>query len=353
MMRPGPVVHGALLAAALGFAWQTWTRDRDTAPTAATLTVWPGSGAVTSLALHGTLRDVRVERRGADGSDYFWATVTKTTPPPPKPAVPDGGPPPNMSPAEDKGTTTTLEFPVGEEGEKALAKLAPLKALRDLGPVQAKEEYGLGAESDRLTVDVAGTAHELVLGAKVFGGDDRYVLEPAGGHIFVVAGENLRALDAPEFALRERKLHAFAPNDVAEVKVRRGGKERALVRQAKGTPPPDGELPAQRPGAATWADAATPDKPDQTLANFMERVEQLAPLEYGQAPEAASLTPVGTIEYRGKDGKVLGTVELTKKPAQTAGQFDYYVKSERTRGLAKVSPMAAARVDQDLEQVVK
>jgi len=347
-MRTGPAVHGVLLAAALGVGWMTWTRDKTVAPATATLTVWPESGAVESLALHGPLRDLTIEKK-ADGGDYYWASLTKTTPPPTKPAAPDGGV--AMSVLEDKGTTTKQEFPVGDEGEKTLGRFAPLKALRDLGVKTSKEEYGFGDDSDKLTVKIGGKTHELTLGARVFGGDDRYVLDPASGHVFVVAGEVARPFDAPEFSLRERKLHGFQPGDVGEATVRAADKEKKLLHVAK-APPAEGAAPPARPtGAMSWADAKTPDKPDQTLANFMDRIEALAPMEYGQKPEG--LTTVGAIEYRGKDGKVLGSVELSKKPAEKAGQFDYYVKTEKTHGLAKVSTAAGTRVDQDLAQVLQ
>jgi len=336
-MRSGPVVHGVLLAAALGFAWQTWTRDRAAEAPAASVNVWSAAGPVEALALHGPLRDVTVERRTGEGGAYLWATVTKRTP---APAAPDAGAAPNQSVLEDKGTT--IGIPVSDEGEKALARLAPLQALRDLGASMSKEEAGVGEQAEKLTVTVGGQKHELVLGAKVFGGDDRYVFEPAGGHVYVVAADVMRTFDAPEFSLRNHKLHAFPPADVASVVLRAGGKERTIAHQTK-----PGE------GAVTvWADARTPDKPDQTLANFMDRIDQLIPIAYAQTPDAARLVPVGTIEYRGKDEKVLGTVEMTKIPAEAAGQFDYYVKSERTRGQAKVSPAAAARVEQDLAQLL-
>ena len=255
-MKTGPVVHGVLLAAALGVAWMTWTRDKTVAPATATLTIWPESGAVESLALHGTLRDLSVEKK-ADG-DYYWASLTKTTAPPAKPAAPDGGV--TMSVIEDKGTTTKQEFPVGDEGEKALGRFAPLKALRDLGAKTSKEEYGFGDESDKLTVKIGGKSHELTLGARVFGGDNRYVLDPAGGHVFVIAGEVLRPFDAPEFSLRERKLHGFQPGDVGEAVVRAGDKEKKLLHVPK-APPAEGATPPARPRRAARCPGPTPRRP--------------------------------------------------------------------------------------------
>jgi len=84
---------------------------------------------------------------------------------------------------EDKGTTVTKEFPVGEDGSKFLERLAPLKALRDLGvPTDAqKADWGLADAKDRLTVTFKSGARELLLGARVFGGSDRYVLERMNG----------------------------------------------------------------------------------------------------------------------------------------------------------------------------
>jgi Domain of unknown function (DUF4340) len=350
-MKTGPVVHGVLLAAALGVAWQTWTRDRAASPTLATLTVWPDAGPVESFAMKSRLRDVTVERRGEGPERYAWATVQKRTPPPKPRALPDAGTAASTSLAEPTGTTTTTAFPVSEDGEKALARLAGLKALRDLGTTASREEYGLGDESERLSVTSGGAAHELVLGAKVFGGDDRYVLDPAGGHVYVIAAEIMRPFDVPDFSLRERRLHGFLMSDVAQVKLRAGGKDRTLVRQPKPASPHD-PAAADRPGGASWADAKTVDKPDAALTSFMDRVEQLAPTDFGQTPDAATLTPVLTVEYQANGGKALGTVELSKKPGAAAGTFDYFVKSERTRGLAKVSATAAGRVDQELAQIV-
>ena len=45
-------------------------------------------------------------------------------------------------------------------------------------------------------------------------------------------------------------------------------------------------------------------------------------------------------------------MEPWKKPGSAPDKFDYFVKTERTRAMAKVNEAAAARVDQDLAQVV-
>jgi hypothetical protein len=71
---------------------------------------------------------------------------------------------------------------------------------------------------------------------------------------------------------------------------------------------------------------------------------------------------VATVEYQDKGGGSLGKVELFKRastalptgapPGAAAPRAEYFVRSERTRGLARVSVPAGERVDQDVAQIV-
>ena len=78
-MRIGPIAHGALLVAALGFAYQTWTRDKSEAPKVGTDTVWNEALAdFEAFAYDGENKSVRVERRGEGSDTYYWGQVTRT-----------------------------------------------------------------------------------------------------------------------------------------------------------------------------------------------------------------------------------------------------------------------------------
>ena len=101
----------------------------------------------------------------------------------------------------------------------------------------------------------------------------------------------------------------------------------------------------------TWAYADSTGEPDQTLANFMSRVNKLTPSDYLPEMTREGLTEVVRIDYHGRDGKLLGHLELYKKPGAREGTFEYYVFSERTRVIAKTHPGAAKRVDKALEQL--
>ena len=91
MMKIGPVAHGALTVLALGFAYQTWTREKTEPPKAGEVTVWNESlGDFESFAYDAEAKSVRVEKRAEGGNTYYWGSVT-TSKKPPRPKVPVKG----------------------------------------------------------------------------------------------------------------------------------------------------------------------------------------------------------------------------------------------------------------------
>lgn len=357
MKRQGPIGHGLLLAGALVFGYTTWTRDTSVKVVRGDFTIWGGSPAdVKVVRLESEVRKAKIERRAADkGGEYLWGTTVKT-PPAPKPK--EGEPPDSLMSTAETPPSTTKEFPVSEAGQALFEKLAPLKGLDELQALDdvKKEEYGLKEVKDTLYVELkSGEVRELQIGGRVFGGNDRYVLDKKTGKGWAIAGEVIQPLEGADTSLKETKLHAWKDDEVAKVDVKAAsGKTRALARKngaAPAVPPPPGPHGEPPPAASSWADAATPDKPDQTLGNFMDRVGKLAPLEYATAP-VEGLTSVVAFDYKDKSGKVIGTTELFKKPGAKEGEFEYWIKSEQTRVHAKVSRPSAERVDQDLAQLL-
>lgn len=350
-MTRGTMFHGALLFVALGAAWQTWTRDKTVKPRTGDVIVWKGAPSdVKGIVYHSEapmVKDVAVERRGG----YLWAIVTtveKPAKPPPKPPA-DGADPatqPMQEEPEPQPITRRQEFLVGAEGEKLFEKLAPLRALRDAGTLDEahKGEYGLTDPKDKLIVKLASGDRELLVGGKVYGSEDRYVMDPATKRVWVVSAEVWRPLTSHTL-LKDGRLHAFGADDVAQVTVSWGDKQRTMLRKK----PAVGSKPV-------WTDAGKPDEPDQTLANFMERVEQLTVQEYVPDQTEEGLTRVATFEYRNAKGEVIGRTELFKRPSATpppagaaaAPQFDWFVRTERAPVFARLYASVAQRVEQDL-----
>ena len=128
-----------------------------------------------------------------------------------------GGQSKDDSQADDDTLTTTREFPVGKAGDDLVNNLSHLHALRDLGVLtdKQKNEYGLADSKENLTVFFKnGKKHSLLIGARVFGGSDRYALEPDSGKGYVLSNsEILRFLSGAETALGLRVQHAFERAD--------------------------------------------------------------------------------------------------------------------------------------------
>ena len=480
-MRVGVIAHGALLVASLGFAYQTWTREKEVEPKAGTVTVWNKSMAdFEAFAFDAENKSVRVEKRKDDQGSYYWGQVTRTKktpkpktpvkgepekpagdedahgghgmPPGPggmpkpkgpgakdkapatpapatppagdkKPAAPAGGPtkapqsphysqptPPDphgepggddgdgpmdtpddpsggtSTPAEEETTTTTKEFPVGADGVKLIEQLAHLRALRDLGKLseQQKEEYQLTDSKENLTVFFAGgEQHSLIVGGRVFGGSDRYVLDTDSGKGYVLSNsEIMRHMDSAENTLGLKVLHAF-PEGIEEPAANPSADPKA-PKPKKDMFAPVGKISVEAPSGSRelvraqstdpkgnvitgWTAADKPGPPDLTFANFLTQVDRLKPTEYDSSLDASTLTKVLSLHYQKPGGGDLGTFILYKKesvspevtpavgpedkPEEKKEEVEYYVHTELTRVLGKVSKMSAERVEGDVPQL--
>lgn len=303
MMR-GAIIHGVLLIAALIFAYQTWTREEKVEPKTGTVEVWTKSEDKIKAVLYETKdRTVRLERRSDDAGAYLWGTETRVTTIKP-PRKPGEKPDPN---AVGEQKTTVREFPVGKRGEEAVKNLASLRALRDLGELseEDKEKFELTESTDTIAVVLASGERSLILGGRVYGGADRYVLDTESGKGYAVAGTIISGLHSGETGLNLRRIHAYdkdVPKQVNLVAHMAGDKELTLVRV---------ETETEHGKKKGWADARTPDKPDQTLANLLNRIDGVRPSQYmSEIENADKLVKVATVRYRDDGGKEVGFLEL-------------------------------------------
>ncbi len=327
----GPLVHLAVLAVSAAAAIGVWTRDKE--PKAqGDVTVWSGRAAdVERFTYESKTRKVDLAAKSDAVGRYFVGTAEREAPASP---APDGGAP---VPAALRTTTTVVS--VGGADKLATA-LAPLKALRALGRIgdDRAAEFGLAEPEGTVSFKVSGTEHKLLLGSTTPGGGDRYAKDPASGEVYVLKGEPLRSLESAESSLMERELHEWKEGDVTALKILAGGKTRALVRGGEGA-------------KKFWADAAKPEENDETLGNWMSKLDRLRPTEFAPAtPEGREL--VVRLEYAA-GSRALGFVEVVKTKATEAGKSDYYLQTERTRLFAKVSASLAEQLEQDLGSAVK
>lgn len=327
-------IHLGLLAIAAGLAGFLYTRDQEPKSlVAADVPVWSGRAAdVEHIRYETKTRKVHLESKKDAVGRYFVGTIEKDTPRLVGASDADAAAPPAQ-------TTLSALVSVGA-ANKLAEQLAPLKAFRDVGKVAGDRaaEFGLAEPEGTLTVVIRGAEKKLVVGGPTPGGSDRYVRDPASGEVYVIKGDVVRDLDAADARLVERELHEWKETEVSAAKVTAGGKTRELARGGA-------------EGKRFWADGAAVDKNDETLGNWMSKLERLRPNEY---PAAA---PTGTqdvvrIDYRGSSG-ALGWVEIVKTMPVGGGKADYFLRSERTRSFARVTATLAEQVEQDLAGIVK
>jgi uncharacterized protein DUF4340 len=337
----GSFAHGTVLVVSLLFAWQTWTRPRAQPKTDAGVALWEGRPAdVGAIEYVGEKRSTKVERRTEGGEAYLWITTEREKPK--SPAAKDA------APAEGEETTSKA-FVGGKSADKLVEDLASPRAARALGKLSAErlKDLGLADAKDTLTVTLRGQRRAFKLGAKVYGGSERYALDPASGEGFVLEGSSLRDLETGESSLMQRDLHAFSTEEAKSLLISAGKRTREVVRLAGSD------------RANEWADSATPDKKDEAVGNWMTKVGQLRALEY-VSDEAVLQTPAGVptapeqvlrLDLRGEGGKPLGFLEL-HRVAGDKDKPDYLVRTETTRVLVKVSQHLGEELEQDLATVL-
>jgi hypothetical protein len=104
-----------------------------------------------------------------------------------------------------------------------------------------------------------------------------------------------------------------------------------------------------------WAKPESPDTKDETVSNWMTKVERLRVTTYVEPLDPAP-TPeqqVVTVEYFNEHGRKLGFLELVRRPSKDGKEKpDYVARSERTRWHATVLKSTAEQIEQDLASVL-
>lgn len=399
----GAIIHGVLLAVMLVYGYRTWTRDKTVGPDIGSVVLWDKAESdVVSIEWKSETKVVKLERR--TGAETYWwgsdTTITKT----PKPVVTPPTPPDQGSgagsgsagsgagsgsaagsaagsgagsgsagsgsgsgsagsaatppPPEMVETKKTREFPLGDTGDKLVKSLTAARAIRDLGTPtpEAKKDYKLDDTKTTLTVAFKDGTRSFQIGGPVYGGSDRYALDPSSGKAYVLSKDLISGLEVGESSLHLTDPRGFDQSKVESVTIEAGGKTKTAVRVQAGD---EGKQ------VKTWGDDVT-KKPNQTIANFIDNANNLRPTEYSVETKTVGLEPVVTMTYKDGRGAILGTLSLykhTKAPAPPGeGQppdmtnpltpeTEYFIMTPRTRVAAIVRKDTAERAEQDVPTV--
>jgi hypothetical protein len=284
--------------------------------------------------------------RDANDEETVWVRIgEKPPPPPPAPSAADGGVPAGGADAgvgpggsTDGGTPGAVaaappppppppppprELRGNETARTLWSRLAPLKASRALGKLDAKklEELGLANSPRKLTLTVEGKEQTLTLASTGNAWGPPYLLRE-DGHVFLLGPTILPELEGAANRLVDRRPHTFELGDFDSFTVTQGKNSRTYVVSGK----------AQQ-GPISVAPQSAPDKPDEFVRNWHERVWRLVPLDFlgrGAEPPGGAPEELFRVEYKRGD-KVQGHVIVAR-----GARGDLYMRTEHTESWAKL-----------------
>lgn len=241
---------------------------------------------------------------------------------------------------------------------------APLRASRALGTLDDKMLQDLGLkpapvdgkdgkdgtkkiDSKRLLVTAKGVTRTFTLVPSPPGGTEPYLRSDDDGRVFIVNRQILTDFESARSNLVERKLHDFMLQDFDKMVVTVGDKKKDYTFKKYEDRPGGQLLPA---GAG--------DKPDETAANWHERVFALFPADVmgkDEAPVAGTPRTALRIDYFYR-GRPLGWLELARvgadgqpvggDPSVTPPRSEALARSEFTAGWMKLSVDAQPLVEE-------
>lgn len=302
---------------------------------------------------------------GSEGSAPPPPGSTSNPPPaasPPAATAAPGPTPPAPAPIHDvKETVSTKSFRGNEQADKLFEQFAPMRVVRALGTInEAKaKELGLDAGKKKLTVVGKGQTYTFTLGQNSYGAGDVYARD-GQGQVFLLAHRLVSDFEFAESRLMERRMHRFERNEFDRIEVEvltvAGAKKRTLVQKNR-----------QDNTNFYFADGSTPDKRDDTIKNWVDKILRMAINDYvpqGDEPKTPTAVPGASVsgevlKLRFFEGsKELGHATFSRYPAAASPmvaappsqQQDYFARTETTIGLVRLLAVTAESALQDAEK---
>lgn len=269
-------------------------------------------------------------------------------------AAPVAAPPPAAPIHEIKETVSVKQFRGSDLADKMLLQFSPLRALRAIGTVdEAKaKELGLVDTKKELLISARGQTYAFAIGNTSYGSGDYYAKD-GQGRVFLLSHNLIGDFEFAESRMMERRLHRFSQPDFTRVEVSVNGKTRTLQQQ-------------KREDAQNYffADQSTPDKRDDSLKNWVDKVLRMAIQDYvaqGEEPKgdseqvASSTAPAvktgDLMTLRFFDGrKELGSAVLSRFINPKTNQVEYFARTETTIGMVRLLTATAESAVQDAEK---
>ena len=335
MTGKGVLIQGVLAALGLGAVYSTWQREPDRAPGEATVL---NLGKKDLQGIHydddQTTVDLFAQGQTPDGAPEVWVKVLEKKAPPKTPGAPESP----TAPAVAK------EFRGDESARRMWADFAPWHSPRAFGALDDAKAKELGIDDasakKKLSVNASGQTFSFVLGQPAaHGSGETYLRDVQNGHVYLATRQLVGDLQGAAHRLVDRRLFAFKQGDFDKLTVSANGKTRALV-----------VVNRLDPVALKLAPASAPDKPEDMLKTWHDKVWRLSPVEVlgkGVEPTEGSPKIDLRVEYFDRS-KSLGWVEIahiekadlvSSGPAKapgSAGSSVLFARSSHTAGWVRL-----------------
>lgn len=328
---------GALAATALGAAYLTWQRPKESKTDNTVKVLDASKTSLTKIHYEDGTRFIDITRV-VEAEPVIWLkqgflegkspVFDAGVPDAPADAglTADGGaavskPPPPAPPP----VPPTRELRGNDRAEKSWEKFTPFEAVRALGqlPDAKLKELGLDASPKLLELTVAGTAHQFRVSSPGAGFVGQYVMNLRSKDVYLLAAGTLSEIEPSSTTLVDRRLHTFkaADYDSFVVTLVESGQKKEFV-----------QTDAQIPQTTKVAPKEQPDKPDEFAKNWHDKVWNRMivtdVLGKGETPPGGEPAVLIRVDYFQK-GKPKGFVEIARSTGVAVNVFG---RSENTAG---------------------
>lgn len=322
-MKTTVIGYAVALSLALLGAYQTWTHEGDPDLSDATVILDVDRDELERVTFDSPSVTLTLEPREDPRGVYVWGTAT------PKSSEEGGEPRPPQA------------FKVGPAGETLMNGMAPFVAKRVLEGVDASklEELGFGEEQAALTLERSGKEPKTYeVGARVYGGRNRYVRDPEAGTVYIVATNVVQQLETGATTLPDRSLVGVDTTDIETITVRGG---EAQVTYAQNNP--------DDRAARFWALQGS-SEPNAAAAGWFDKVLNLRIARYiddanrpGGLEEAFSM-----VVTAGRSS----TEVVVYRAFDDEGQEAWYATSPHNRVLVQLNASKGTEIHADLASVL-
>ena len=334
-MKFAVTAYGLALTLSLVGAYQTWTHEGDPDLSGATVILDVDRDDLEAIVFESPSGRVRLEMREDELGPYVWAQTEPTADPAaPDPAIP-------LPPSAVPVPSTPQAFKAGAAGETIAKGATPFVAKRVLEGVDDSklEELGFGEGQASLTFIRKGRdAKTYEVGAKAYGGSNRYVRDPDDGTVYIVAASLVDSLETAERSLPDRSLLAFDITDIDTISVR-GGEAAATYAQNN----PDDRA------ARFWSTPGSTE-PSPSAAGWFDKALRLKVLRYiDAANKPTGLEEAFSMTFTA--GRKSSEAIIYRAAGDDGGEA-WYAASTHNRGLVQLQTSSAAEAQADLASVL-